>query len=429
MNKRVLVISPHFPPVNAADMHRVRLSLPYFKNFGWDAEVVIVDDNYVDLAKDAMLLESIPQDIKIHRVRAFSKRITSKFGLGSLALRSMYFYRRYVNYLLKKEKFDLIYFSTTEFPLCILGSYWKKRFNILFVIDMQDPWHSEYYEDKPKSQRPPKYWFSYNLHKYLEPIAMTNVDGIISVSENYIDTLERRYPHIKHIPTATITFPASDIDLKIAEKHSQQFETKLLQEGFINLVYIGRGGYDMQSAVKFLFEVFRDNLKEKDFAKMRFCFIGTSYASAGNGIKTILPVATTMGVQEHVIEETDRISYYETLAYLKKATGLIVLGSDDPSYTASKVFNYILAKKPLLAIFNIKSSAAKIILETEAGIVADITNEQNARNSINNFLGQFVGQNGNEHSTKIELLARYEAKNLTKKQVDIFDKIMANANL
>ena len=32
--KRLLIISPNFPPLNAADMQRVRMSLPYFKDFG-----------------------------------------------------------------------------------------------------------------------------------------------------------------------------------------------------------------------------------------------------------------------------------------------------------------------------------------------------------------------------------------------------------
>ena len=92
--------------------------------------------------------------IKIHQVKAFNKKWTSKFGLGSIALRSLWFYRKKVNQLLKKGHFDLIYFSTTQFPVCILGASWKKRFQIPYVIDMQDPWFSDYYENKPKEQRP-----------------------------------------------------------------------------------------------------------------------------------------------------------------------------------------------------------------------------------------------------------------------------------
>ena len=320
-------------------MQRIRMSLPYFNDFGWDAEVVTVDAVYSELSKDDLLLQSIPTDIKIHRVKAFSKTWTSKFGLGSLAIRSLWFYRKKVNQLLRERHYDLIYFSTTHFPVCILGAYWKKRFGIPYVIDMQDPWHSEYYRDKPKDQQPPKYWFSYRLNKYLEPIAMKSADGLISVSENYIIDLKDRYPEIKNIPGSIITFGAFAPDLKIAENNSKLFKP-ILDTQFINMVYIGRGGRDMHQAITPLFEALKDGLLHENdvFKKLRIYFIGTSYAPDGLGKPTIMPLAKQFNVENSVIEITDRISYYHALATLQKADVLFIPGSDGPGYTASKIY-------------------------------------------------------------------------------------------
>ena len=61
----------------------------------------------------------------------------------------------------------LFYYSISGM---ILESYWKKKFGIPFIIDMQYPWDSEYYQDKPKSERPKKHWFSYRLNKLLEKL-------------------------------------------------------------------------------------------------------------------------------------------------------------------------------------------------------------------------------------------------------------------
>src|ERR1700761_549778 len=97
MNKRLLIISPYFPPTNAADMQRVRMSLSYYTQFGWDAEVVTVNDIYSDLPKDKLLLQSIPPGLQVHTVNALDKRWTAMFGLGSIALRSLWFYKRKVN--------------------------------------------------------------------------------------------------------------------------------------------------------------------------------------------------------------------------------------------------------------------------------------------------------------------------------------------
>lgn len=406
-------------------MHRVRLSLPYYKMFGWEAEVVTVKQQFVDLPKDQMLLESLPTGLEIHEVNAFNKKITSKLGLGSLALRSIYYYKKYVNALLKRKHFDLILFSTTEFTLCVLGTYWKKKFNIPFVIDMQDPWHTEYYVNKPKAERPPKHWFSYHLNKLLEPIAMRKVDGIISVSRKYIEILQDRYENINNIPFKVITFPAAELDFEIAELHSKKLQTPLLKSSYINLVYIGRGGFDLIPSTTLLFKTFKRNLDANFnlFKNIRFYFIGTSYAPQGTGVQTILPIAKTFSINDYVIEQTDRVPYYDAITYLKKANGLIILGSDDEGYTASKIYPYILARKPLLAIFNEKSSAGKIIRDCNAGFVAGLNNTLAAESEITDYLNLRAKNNEHQNSTDWEVFSSHTAKNLTKVQCEFLDKI------
>ncbi len=108
-------------------MRRIRMSLPYFKQFDWAADVVMVDDKYSEMIKDELLLQSIPFDVNTYKIDALSKTLTSKVGLGRLALRSMWYYLKTVNRLLKATKYDLIYFSTTQFPVTILGAYWKRK--------------------------------------------------------------------------------------------------------------------------------------------------------------------------------------------------------------------------------------------------------------------------------------------------------------
>jgi hypothetical protein len=82
LNKKLLIISPYFPPVNAADMQRVRMSLPYFAHFGWDAEVVTVAPEYSDMPKDALLQQSIPSAIAIHQVKALKQNMDIKIRTG-----------------------------------------------------------------------------------------------------------------------------------------------------------------------------------------------------------------------------------------------------------------------------------------------------------------------------------------------------------
>jgi hypothetical protein len=422
--KNILIISPYFPPVNAADMQRVRMSLPYFADHGWIAEVVTVHERYIDISLDPLLLQSVPGDIKIHKIKALSKRWTSKLGLGSLALRSLWFYRQEVNRLLKEKSFDLIYFSTTQFPVCILGPYWKKKFGVPYVIDIQDPWHSDYYQNKPRAQRPPKHWFSYRLNKYLEPIALQHTDGLISVSPSYIRDLKEKYTAIKNIPSAVITFGAFELDLAVVQ-HNQHVFYPLLDPDLINVVYIGRGGADMHQSIIPLFEVFKKGLADQSntlFARLKFYFIGTSYAAAGQGKPTILPLAQRYGIADHVVELTDRISYYHTLFTLQQADALFVPGSDDPRYTASKLYPYLLTRKPLLTIFHAESSAIPVL--KEYGVQHVYSYDDIPEKKVLDFLKNLSKNPSQRQEYNLAALQKYAAKNMALQQILFFNQVL-----
>jgi len=422
--KRVLIISPYFPPTNAADMQRVRMSLNYFKEFGWEAEVVTVDEKYSDMVTDNLLMDSIPGDIIIHIVKALSKKVTAKLGLGSIALRSLWYYKHKVNSLLKTGAYDLIYFSTTQFPVCILGSYWKKRWQVPYVIDMQDPWHSEYYQSKPKNERPSKYWFSYRLNKYLEPIAMNSVDGLISVSEAYINDLKERYPAITNIPAKTITFGAFAPDLQIAETNAHRFP-KLLEADSISLVYIGRGGTDMHKAITPVFAALQKAKINGDetLNNIGCYFIGTSYAPAGTGVATILPLAKKHGVEDQVIELTDRVSFYHALATMQQADALLITGSDDPKYSASKIYPYLLSQKLVLALLNPVSPVRDILNEYGSKFSFSYDDDKVIDNTYD-FLSQLAQSGLPQPVYHQSTIDKYSARNMTAAQCALFDLVL-----
>jgi hypothetical protein len=426
--KKVLIISPYFPPVNAADMQRIRTSLPYFAANGWEPSVVMIDEAYADVSKDELLTASLPAGIPIYKVKALKKSLTAKLGLGSIALRALWHYRQKVDELLSGERFDLIYFSTTQFPVCALGARWKRKFRVPYVIDMQDPWYSEHYLEKPKSERPPKYRFIYALHKYLERVAMEQVDGLISVSQSYIDTLRNRYTALKDVPSSIITFGAYSPDIAVTHANRQRF-TSLLTPDTVNIVYAGRGGNDMHKAIIPVFEALKIGLSEQPelFSKLRFYFIGTSYAPKGEGKPTILPLARQLGVEDFVTELTDRISYYHTLFILEQADALFIPGSDHSSYTASKIYPYLVVQKPLLAIFNKESSAAAI-LQTCALHAEVLTFDENQSQLTKAAYSVLKNWAAGKLSPVVLLdgFNHYSSAQLTSKQTDLFDSAITH---
>lgn len=428
--KKVLIISPHFPPINAADTHRIRQSLPFFMKLGWKVEVIAVDPKCVEAySVDDLLLQTIPDYIKVHHVKAWDVDKTRRFGLGSLSMRSWFQYKKKGNELLSTCKFDLVYFSTTAFHVMALGPYWKKKFNVPFILDIQDPWRNDFYLDKPKAERPPKYFISYNIDKYLERKTIPKADGIISVSQGYIDTFIKRYKNLKVRGLKVIPFGGSTIDFEIMNRNIQHFKpVKFIYEK-INIVYIGRGGHDLSFAIDILFGAFVKGLKLNPglFKTIHFWFLGTSYASPGLGTKTISPIAIKYGIEDVVTESTDRVSYFETLFMLKQANVLFMPGSVDKSYTASKLYPYILAKKPLLGIFYFQSSVVEVFNKTRAGEIVCFDEGDSAEKYIDECfvkLEKVISKGEQPVNTDWKAFDEYSAFELTKAQVDFFEQII-----
>ena len=427
--KKVLIISPHFPPFNGADMHRTRQSLPYFAEWGWEATVVMVKPEKMEGESDQTLLDTIPRNTRIIQVDAFDYRYTRKIGLGSLALRSLPFYRSTVSRLLKNEQFDLIYFSTTQFPVMILGPYWKKKFKIPYIIDMQDPWHTDFYQDKPKSERPPKYWFSYRMNKVLEPIAMKKVDAIISVSEAYTLDLRKRYPQILPAMCSTITFGASPLDFELASAKAMNPFFSNNGEKKIHLVYTGVCNSAMLPVIELFLKAIKKILaNHPEFRSIRMYFIGTSYAPNGPSGGVVLPLAKKWGLEEYVREQTARLGYFSSIKVQQEADLLLLLGTTDQGYTASKLYNYLAAEKPIFSIFHKDSSVNSIM--KKVGLKPQVTFDSfpfSDQLEKQVYQKLWVTLKRLPYKPAIDQMAfeDYTARTMTRRQVAVFEKVIS----
>lgn len=408
-------------------MHRIRMSLPYYKPNNWEAVVLTVDEKYVQGYRDDLLNETVPGDIEIHKVNAWPVSITGKIGIGSISIRSFFQFKKKGNELLKKNKFDLIFFSTTMFHVCALGRYWKKKFNIPFVIDFQDPWRNDFYITNPLAERPSKFTVSHFIHKQMEAYTVPWCDGIIAVSQSYIDTLKQRYPSIKNKPSIVLPFGASVNDFNIV------FQKKILPRVIdihsdkIKVVYVGALTQFFLLLLKAFFIAFRQNVPGKE--KYHFYFIGTHYKVGKE--KQVELLAKELNIQHLVTEIPERIPYFSAIATMIHSDILFIPGSSDVNYNASKVYNNILTGKPIFSIYNENSPVKQIIEETDAGIVVGINsndNEASLINKISNRLHDFTELHLKTRTPDLKKTETFDAKQMTLRQTDFFNKVL-NKNI
>lgn len=423
--KRALIISPHFPPINAPDMQRVRMSLPYYKDMGWDVEIITVDENFIEGFRDEQLCETLPTNIIVHKVKAWPFSVTRKLGLGSLSIRSYFYFKRKGDFLLKSNKFDLIFFSTTMFHVCALGRYWKKKFNIPFIIDIQDPWRNDFYLNKPKSDRPPKFWIAYNIHKYMEAYTMPYVDGIMSVSKGYIDTIKSRYPILKNIPAVVIPFGCALNDFEFVETKKLPPEIITKTKDKINVVYVGAVTKYFFPIIRAFFIAFQNSIRLKE--NYHFYFIGTNYTS-GVTQKPIEVLADELNMKHLVTEVPSRITYFSAIATMLHSDVLFIPGSMDVDYNASKVYNNILTQVPIFSIFNNRSHVKNVIEKCNAGIVVGVDGNESLQKLIELIslkMPLFEKMHSNSVSLDMSIFQAYTAKNKTHELVNFFNSVVA----
>jgi hypothetical protein len=370
-SRRVLIVAPHFPPVNAPDHQRVRMALPFLAENCWQAEVLTVAPKYVEAPLDPDLTAALPPDVIVHRVTALPQRWTRRAGWGSLSTRAWPFLKQRGTELLASGRFDLVFFSTSQFGVLPLGSGWKKNHGVPYVLDFHDEWVSDYYK-RHREVRPPggpiKYAISHALARRREGSTVREAAQIVSVSERYNVNLRARHPGMDPAKMHVLPFGGAEADFELlrTKRFAQEF---FRPNSGTNWVYVGRGGPAMRLAASAFFLALRRALAAGivDRANLRLHFIGTDYATGSRAQPTFAPLAREFGLESMVREETARVPHFTALQCLRDADALIVPGSDDPGYTASKIFPCILARRPLLAIFNRDSSCIRILEETGVG--------------------------------------------------------------
>ena len=402
---RLLAISPRFAPINGADTHRLRLLLRYAAQSDWQVTVLAVDSADVVGSVDSWLADQVPGDVPVYRVRAWK---TAGWGFNGLAQRSLWPLYRKGCELLAKDSFDLVFFSTTEFALHILGPMWKRRFGIPFCMDYQDPWVNDYYRDHPEVVPPGgrfKFAIAEGISRQLERVVVRSCSGFLAVSQAYLTEIARRYgASVQGKPMLVQPFPAEPGELDALGGFTAKAEGAASSMVWR---YIGRGGPDMVKAGTAFFEAWRCALADGTIREdsVRFEAYGTSYADAGKGEKTFEPLAEAAGMQQMVTEVPDRLGYSDVLRMLAGSDALIVFGSDDPAYTASKIYPYLLAGKPLLAIFHEQSSVVSLIKQVGGGVCVTLKENMSIEELASTIRRAWFGNCSFEQSTALDLAA------------------------
>ena len=137
------------------------------------------------------------------------------------------------------------------------------------------------------------------------------------------------------------------------------------------------------------------------------------------------PIAAEFGVADLVREVADRVAYLDALQLLLDASALLIIGTDEAHYTASKIYPCALSGRPIFALLHEQSSAVGSlraisparILTFGPGDPAEVQAEAAA-----DHLEALVAAGATD--VHIPDLTGHTARDMTRKLAQIFDSLV-----
>jgi hypothetical protein len=425
VDRVALILTPYFPPSTLAGVHRVRHLAKYLPAWGWTPVVVCVDEVHHEEQLDPALAALLPRDIEIVKTGAVPAWITRPVGIGDLGLRASAHLRKTMFAVLEKRSVGVVLITGAPFYPMLLAPQIKKHFCVPIVLDFQDPWVSTWGAMQPKFS---KAGLSNRLANLLEPHALRSADHITSVSDVQNAQMATRYPWFPSSNMTAIPIGGDIDDFEAMRQWPWESEKSVLEPGLIHLSYVGTFLPRSGSLVRVLLQAFA-KLRSVEPAvadRIRLNFIGTSNSPNENAPYRIRPIAEETGVCESVHEIPRRLPFLEALKVLTHSNGLLLIGSDEPHYTASKIYPALMSGRPFLSVFHRASSAHKILSASGGGraLAFETADELTALEGLLiEGLRHLALHPELFGVANPAVYAPFEARNIARQFADIFDRL------
>ncbi|MDF1546382.1 MAG: hypothetical protein P1P88_01080 [Bacteroidales bacterium] len=413
--KTILIIYPHWPPSNLAGVHRARLIANFLPELGWLPVVLTVHPDYYEEQPDWDMLKTVSEQIEVQHVNA--KKIRKPRIIGDIGLRAFSSLKKAALGLIKTRRIDFIWIPIPSFYLAVLGRILYNQTKIPYGIDYIDPWVRDI-----SNRKNFRAILSNLTARILEPYAVKKATLISGVSSPYYQpVLDRNFKNKlpKHVGMP-YGFDPNDHQIKI---ESLIYPWNGDPE-CIPYIYAGAFLPKSDLFIELLFKAI-NKLKEENKwnDKIKLYFIGTGNYSH----KSITQFALENKVNEQVIEIRDRFPFLHVLNFLSAAKGVLLIGSTEKHYTASKTYQSLLSGRPVFSILHSESTAVDVFRDCKAvnylcEYVENETKELLLKKIKQTFL-DFIEEN-KLYQPDLKQLEKYSAKKSAEVLVKGIDKVI-----
>ncbi len=422
---KALIITYYWPPAGGSGVQRWLKFVKYLQDFDVEPVVYTVQDPKYALM-DETLEKEIPKNITIlkqpiwepNNLLTLFKSKQQKTSAGflnpdpSFLEKQLQYIRannfipdarkfwikpsiKYLSEYLKNNKVDVIITTGPPHSLHLIGMELKRRFPIKWISDFRDPWTDiDYFHQLPLTEK------AIQKHKELEKKVLQQSDVVIVIGKTMKEKFDKFNRNIHVISNGF------DGDIAASEKE--------LDKKF-SITHIGLMNADRNP--KILWEVLSEMISEiSEFAKdLEIKLIG----EVAKEVKTHIADSKLEKMTQYI----NYVPHHKVMEYQRSTQVLLLAVNNVPSakgIITGKIFEYLQANRPIVAIAPKNGDLAEIIDKTNAGFVVDFDDKENLKKTILDLYKKYKGGELKVDTNNIE---QYQRKNLTSKLAEVIKNI------
>lgn len=414
--KKVLIFTYYWPPAGGAGVQRWLKFSKYLHDFNMEPIVITVDEKHSSYAQldDSLNLE-IKENQRVYKTNSFEPLNIFSFFAGkknvpyagfanvnkkttmqtiSRFIRGNFFIpdpRKGWNHyalkkaeaLIKEEGIDIIITTGPPHSTHLIGQKLKKKYQLKWICDMRDPWTDIYYY-KDLLHIPLVKRVDSKLEKkvLIECDKITTVSsGLKNIFENKSDKISSDKIHI--LPNG---YDESDFKTSIIKKNEK-----------LTIAYVGTMAEIYEPSP--FFDAFERSLKNGIPLELKL---------VGKVSPPILEELRNRSWSDKV-NLVGQVSHSEAIHQMQSADILLLLipnTEDSKGILTGKFFEYLAAKRPILAHGPKNGDIDNILNTTNAGRLFDFNNTSGIENYITYIYKEYYLENKSFESKNIESYSR-----------------------
>lgn len=429
--KKVLIITYYWIPSGGAGVQRWIKFVKYLREFGWEP-IIYTPENPDFSIEDISLQKDVPVGIQVIKRPIWEpygifKMLIGKKGQkvnvsfadnnkknnvihklafsirGNLLIPDprCFWIRpsfRFLNKYLKNHPVDVIVSTGPPHSMHMIGMKVHKSTKIPWIADFRDPWTNiDFYKDLNLT------FFANKIHHYHEKKVLTNASRVVSVSPTWCKELANNAQ--RSVDLVHNGYDEEDV-----------IHTDKPMDSDFSITHIGSINKDRNPKV--LWVALKSLLEENEGLKQEI-----KIKLVGNIDPIIFSDIEQYGLTDFV-EIVGYLPHNEAVVFQQTSQVLLLLINNTPNANGiltGKLYEYIASTRPILSIGLPRSDSAKLLRETQAGVVIDFEDVEGMKASILDLYEKYK-----EGTLQVKAIdyEKYSRKNQCEAMVKILNEVI-----